>query len=105
MRLVFYFDGATAEIGGRSSDGPYPWLAGVGNLNIAARAGHLSGIGATESPNLAATIDNEGKQATALLGRPLRVPVDAFDDDDALFFSGLVSGVTYGPALAVTVEA
>jgi hypothetical protein len=104
MRLLLYCDPSTIEISELGDAGAFPWLAGVGNLNVAARAGHLAGIGATEAPNLTVQIDNDRQQATALLGRPLRVAAEVYDDNGDLFFAGLVSTVVYGITYDVTIE-
>lgn len=87
------------------ADGEYPWLVKVGTLLLAARAGHLEGVGVGESANMTFELDNIDRQAAALLGRPVRAPAAIYDDAGDVFFSGLVQSISYGAVLTGTIEA
>lgn len=104
MRLVLGLDGVTVEFVEPRASGPYRWLTGVGSLLLAARAGHLEGAGVGESANVTVELNNDGKQASTLLGRPLRARAWLYDDDDELLLAGLVASVGYGRALSLTLE-
>lgn len=105
MRLVVYLDPCPIEFTEPLSGGEYPWLTKVGTLMLAARAGHLDGIGVGEGANIEVELDNAGRQATTLLGYPLRAPADVYDDDDELLLSGLVARFTPARAVSMTIEA
>lgn len=105
MRLVLELVPGAIEFTRRGDSGPYPLLLSVGTLRLAARAGQVSGIGATESTSLTVSLDNAGRRAATLLGRPLRVAAEVFDDADELLFSGIVSAIEYGRTLDLTLEA
>lgn len=105
MMLRVVVEGATLEFTEPRAGGPYPWLIGRGELHMQARAGHLEGLGATESPSLPVTLDNDGGQAVAALGRPLRALATMFDDDGDEQLSGLIARVAPGRTLELTIEA
>jgi len=105
MRLVLALSPSAIEFTRRGGSGPYPLLLSVGTLRLAARAGQVSGIGATESTSLTVSLDNAGRRAATLLGRPLRVGAEVYDDADELLFAGIVSTVEYGRTLDLTLEA
>lgn len=105
MRLLLDLDGVEIEIVEPRASGPYPWLVDVGDTLLAARAGHLEGVGVGESANVTVAIDNERKQAATLLGRPLRARAWLYDDDDELLLGGLVARCTVGRTMGLTLEA
>ncbi len=102
MRLVLDLDPSQIEFVEPLDAGPNPFLLSVGTLRQAARAGHLEGIGSSESPSVDITLD---KAARKIIGRPLRARATIYDDDDELYFVGLISGGTYGAVINLTVEA
>lgn len=83
----------------------WQWLAGVGTIRKAARASYLGGIGETESPNVSATLNNRNRQASTLLGIPLRRRAEIRDETGALLFAGVISKVAYGAELYLEIEA
>lgn len=97
--------GTALEFVSPTTDGEFPWLTFVGTLIQEARAGHLEGIGTVQTASLQVELDNEDKQASSLLGRPLRALADVYDDDDELFFSGLVQSLRYGRTMKLGLEA
>lgn len=105
MRIEIDVGGATLPIG-ELTDGaaPYRYLIAVGSLRMAARAGHLAGLGVGESPNLDVLLQNNRRQATTLVGTPLRAPVRVYESDGSLFFDGIVSKVTLGKTLTLILE-
>lgn len=103
-RLVLDLSGTSIEFVERSTDGAYRWLIGADNLLIAARATHIDGYGG-ESANMTARLDNSGRQASELLGYPLRARAWFYDDAGELEFEGLVQAIDIGPTLALTLEA
>lgn len=105
MRLVVTVDGTAIEFVQPGADGEYPWLVQTGTLLLAARAGHLSGIGIGESANMTAGLINTNREAAGLLGYCLRAAAEYYDDDDELLFSGLVQQIALGGVMTLTIEA
>lgn len=105
MRLVVTTGGVDLEFTEPVDGGAYPWLTKVGPLLLAARAGHLSGVGVGESANMTVELDNTRRQAATLLGFCPRAPAVVYDDDGDEFFSGLVQRLDFGAALVLTLEA
>lgn len=95
--------GTEIEIAERGTDSPYPWLTKAGNMLLAARAGHLQGIGVGESASMTVELDNSDKQASALLGYCLRARAWFYDGDDV--FPGLIQQIEVGHPLILTLEA
>lgn len=85
--------------------GPYPWLDSVGTKRAKVRAGHIPSIGANETPSIDFNLNNVNNVASTLIGIPLRKKVEVYDDNDKLFFSGLVSKIAYGSVLIVSSDA
>lgn len=105
MRLLLDIDGLLLEFVEPRAAGPYPWLVKIGTLLLGARAGHLQGVGVRESANVTVELDNAGKRAAGLLGRPLRARGWLYDNDGDLLLAGLIQRVRYGRTLAITLEA
>jgi hypothetical protein len=105
MRLVLDLDGTQVEFVQPGVDGEYPWLTKVGTLLLAARAGHLEGIGTGEAANVTVELDNTGRQASELIGYRPRTRGWIYDDAGAIFFVGLIQSIQYGWALVLTLEA
>jgi hypothetical protein len=103
MRLVLHLDPSAIEFGETNAGGPYPYLIDVGELRLAARAGEAVGIAGTESASVTVRLDNRGRRAATIIGRPLRVAADIYDDDNNLFASGTVSEITYGDEITLEV--
>lgn len=104
MRLVIEHGGVELEFVRPNVDGAYPWLGDVGTLLLRARAGHIEGVGVGESANMTVALDNRDRQASTLLERPLRDRATIYDDDNDLFFDGIVQAVDYGPTLTLGIE-
>lgn len=110
MRLVLRFDedagddAVDFEFTERGSGGPYPWLVKVGTLLLAARAGHLEGVGVGEAANVVVELDNRGKQAAAVIGHRLRTSASLYGDDEELLLAGVVQAIEYGQPLKLTIE-
>lgn len=105
MRLDLTIAGVVLQFTQPTAGGEYPWLAKVGTLTLAARAGHLEGVGVGEAANVSIELDNSGKQAATLLGFPMRARADLYDDDDELLLTGLVASANYGRVLVLGIEA
>lgn len=86
-------------------DGPYPWLVKVDTLLLAARAGHLEGVGVGETANMRVELDNSDRQASALIGHAPRMRAWVYDDDDELYFAGLIQRIDYAHPLVLNLEA
>jgi len=82
----------------------YPLLAEIGTLRSTARAAHLEGIGASESPNISVTLNNPKRRASDLIGMPLRRNA-RIEQGTEILFEGVVSGITYGNTLTLEVAA
>ena len=105
MRLVVTTGGVELTFTEPVDGGAYPWLTKVGALLLAARAGHLSGVGVGESANMTVELDNTRRQAATLLGFCPRAPAVVYDDEGDEFFSGLVQRLDFGAVLVLTLEA
>lgn len=105
MRLVLRLDGSPLEFCERNAGGPHPYLDSVGTLRVTARAGDAIGIAATESSSLTVTLDNCERRAATDIGRPLRVDAEVYDDADELFFSGIVTAITYRRMISLEIDA
>jgi hypothetical protein len=105
MRVVIDLLGAPIEFSERLSGGAHPLLDDVGTLHESARTGNQYGIGVDESPNLAVRILNADNEGARILGRPLRAAATVYDDEEALFFEGIVSSMKLGRVIELTIEA
>jgi len=105
MRLTVTVDGVDLVFVAPTVTGGYPWLGKVGGLHLAARAGHLEGVGVGEGANVAFELDNAIRQASDLLGYCPRAPAVIHDDNGVEWFSGLIQRVEYGAVLGGTIEA
>lgn len=105
MRLVLGLTPSSVEFTEANSGGALPYLLTIGTLRMAARTGTQFGIGATENATLSVTLDNPGRQASAILRRPLRAAAEVYSDDGALFFSGTVASIEYGRTVLMDLEA
>lgn len=106
QRLVIDLDGTRIAFHAPGTAcAPYPWLSKIGNLLLAARAGHLDSVGSDESANLSVELDNSDKQASDLLGYRPRAQCWLYDENNELFFSGLIAEIDYGYPLVLTIQA
>lgn len=103
-RLVLALDPSDVTFTEQGADGPFPHLVAIGTLRIAVRAGTVSGIGSTESTSASATLDDIDGKVSSIIGRPVRVRADLYDHED-LFFSGLVTDISYGETISLTIQA
>lgn len=101
MRVEVSIGAARVPIGAVGSAAAFPWLTSVGSLRAVARAG---ATGSSETSQLGVEIDNTGRQASRVLGQPLRRLADVYDDDDRLFFRGTVQRVDVGRVMRLTLE-
>lgn len=85
-------------------EGPYPYLVAIGTLRIAARAGRLAGLGVGESPSLEVQLQNAERQVADTIGLPFRAPTRVLNDDGSVFFDGIVSKITLGKVITLTLE-
>lgn len=105
MRGEIDIAGATIPLGALNDrDAAHPYFVGTGVLRMAARAGQSSGLGVGESPSLDVYLQNNARQAHALIGTPLRAPFRVYDNADALFYEGIVSRATLGRTMTLTIE-
>lgn len=105
MRAEIDIAGATIELGAlNDAAAPWPYFIGAGVLRMAARAGQSSGFGVGESPSLDVYVQNNRRQAHGLIGTPLRAPFRIYDNADALFYEGIVSRVSLGRVMTLTIE-
>lgn len=103
MRLLLTVGGNAFEFTPLNDSGPYPFLSNVGTIRVAARAGSPSGLGSTESPSAAATLQNHGGRVAALIGNPLRARAELYDGD-FLAFAGFVASIRYGITIDLNLE-
>lgn len=95
MRVVFHVAPSDVEFVEPGADGPYPYLLEVGELNIEARVGTPAGIASTEAPSIAVGFSNCENRASSILGWPLRLRVDIYDDANEIFFSGSIASFSF----------
>lgn len=81
-----------------------PWLTSVGDLTLHARAGAYKDTFSNPNATVTFRLDNARRQASALLGQPLRVRGELWDGA-TLYFAGLVQSLGYGTALEGALEA
>lgn len=105
MRLVLHLSPAAVVFSRPTSGEAYPFLARVGALRIAVRAGEDNALGGNETANLEVALDNRGRRVSALIGRPLRAAAEVYDDAGELFFSGTVSRCSYGATVKLDLDA
>lgn len=79
----------------------FPWLVGVSGRALRARSGSLRGRFSEENPTITVDLANDGRQASTLLGQPLRVPAEVFDDAGNSQFVGLIQSLAYGTKLTL----
>jgi hypothetical protein len=103
-RIVLSLDPSDVAFTKVGDSGPFPLLLAIGTLRIAARAGHISGIGTTESTSVTVSLDNTAGRAAEILGRPLRVQARIYDGPD-LFFTGTVASIQYGQTIDLLIQA
>jgi hypothetical protein len=105
MTLTIWLEDVPIVFTEPRTGGAYDWLTSVGPLALAARAGHLEGIGIGETPNLELELDNTNRQASRVLGQALRARVDVADNNGDPYFSGLVASIAYGATtIALNIE-
>jgi hypothetical protein len=71
--LVLRFEPNPIEFTLPEALGPYPYVLEFSNLRLAARAGHLSGLGVGESPSMRVKLTNREGRVARMIGQPLRV--------------------------------
>lgn len=104
MRLVLTLGATVLVFTEPTTRGEFPWLTGVRALQMGARAGHIDGIGTTETANVEAELDNDGRQAWRLIGQPLRAPAELQNDAGETVFPGTVAAVAIGRTITLTLE-
>lgn len=105
MRLVLHLTPAAVSFSEPTSGAAWPLLLEVGALRLAVRAGEASGIEVGEAPSVTVTLDNRGRRAATIVGRPLRAAAEVYDDAGALFFAGMVARVEYGRVVTLELQA
>ena len=107
MRLLIDLGGsAPIEISEVGSGGPHPYLIAdrTGEIRIAARAGKAVGIATTEAASFTVAIENCRKAAN-LIRSPMRRAATLYDDNDAVAFDGIGSGIEYAEVIALELGA
>lgn len=104
MRAVLHLDPDNIEI---TEPGPeaFPFLLEVDSVQIGVRAGHLAGGFSGGGGNCRLVFDNTDDKFIRIDDYPLRVFVEVFDDNDELYFEGMVQDVVFGASVVVTLEA
>ena len=102
-RVVLSLDPSDVAFTILGKDGPYALLLSISPIRLAARAGRQNSIGSAQSPTCVVQFENSAKQASRIIGRPLRVHAEIYDGED-LFFAGSVSDIEYGRTLDVTIQ-
>jgi hypothetical protein len=102
--LVLRFEPNPIEFTLPEALGPYPYVLEFSNLRLAARAGHLSGLGVGESPSMQVKLTNREGRVARMIGQPLRVLAEVWEDGE-LYFAGLVQSAEYGRQIALNIEA
>jgi hypothetical protein len=104
-RVAVELDSATVEFARPDADAPFPWFMRVSPLRMAARAGTPTGLGVAQTPSVDVVIDNANAQAKAILGHPMRRRVTIYNEDDSIYFEGLVQRMRVSHSLVLVVEA
>ena len=81
--------------------GAYRYLLDFGSLHMSASVGE-SGSG--ETPSLNITLQNDDNRVALMLGSPLRARATVYDGAE-VYFVGVVSQVSYGRTIVLTLEA
>lgn len=82
------------------------WLDEVGDLTLVARTSTVRGAFSDQNASLVVRLLNTNRQASKLIGQPLRKRAIVIDDDGSEYFAGLVGPMEYeGAKLAITIEA
>lgn len=90
--------------GASSAGASWPLLAEIGTLRSTARASHLDGIGAGETPSISVVLNNPKRRASDLIGFPLRRRA-RIENGTEILFEGVVSGIAYGNTLTLEISA
>ena len=104
MQLVLHLSPNSITITSVAGTGAYPLLEGIGTMRLAVRAGTPVGLGVGETGSVAVYLENSRKQASRILGRPLRVRAELLEDDGSPIFEGRISSCTLGQLMALEVE-
>lgn len=104
MRLVLILPPSQIAFTDPTDDGPHPFLLGVSTLRSTARPGQSTGISSGDRGSLEVTLDNPNNHVALIIGSPLRVQATVYDDDDNLFFRGVVSRVHHGRVITLSLE-
>ena len=105
MHLVLHLTPAAVTFTEPTSGGAYPLLLEVGTMRLAVRAGEASGLQVGEAPSLAVTLDNSGRRAATIVGRPLRPAARGSDGGPGLFFARPVVRGRVGRTVVLEIEA
>lgn len=90
--------------GANGAGASWPLLAEIGTLRSTARASHLDGIGAGETPSISVVLNNPKRRASDLIGFPLRRRA-RIEDASGVLFEGIISDISYGNTLTLEVAA
>lgn len=94
------------DAGVRPAEAPNsrPWIVNAGDLTLNARIGTYRSAFSDPNASMTVQLDNTGAQASSLLGQPLRVVGEIYDDG-VLELSGLVQTIQYGTTVGVEIGA
>ena len=112
MELRLYIDAerplSFVAVGTNPASAPnsLAWLDEVGDLTLVARTSTIRGTFSDQNASLVVRLVNRDRQASKLIGQPLRKQAIVYDDDGSEYFAGLVGPMEYeGDKLAITIEA
>lgn len=81
-----------------------PWLTSVGDLVLVARTGTYKGAFSNQNASVTILLDNRGNDASNLIGCPVGARAELYDDA-ALYFSGVIQSIAYGPQITIEIDA
>lgn len=105
MQLILELSaGAVLTFSAPGSAGPYPWLTRTDPLQLAAHYGYTDTTSSGANPSITLDLDNRGRQAATLIGFPMRARATLLTDDGDPYFAGLVSAITFGLYVSLSVD-
>lgn len=104
MNLTLYLNPDPVVITECGSADAYPLIVAFGSLRLAARAGDSSGIGVGEAGSVSVHLQNDKRQATRLIGRPLRARAELKEDGGAVIFAGIISNISIDREMGLEIQ-
>lgn len=82
----------------------HAWYLGDSDLLLIARTGQFRGAFSDQNASITVKLNNHNRQASKLIGQPLRVRAELYDGA-TLYFAGFVQDIGYGTAIELDIGA